>query len=149
MIAITRDVSSSLAGCELSFVPRTGMDIDRAIAQHDDYRVELERLGCTLIVLPAQDAMADAVVVEDVAVVFDEVAVVTRPGAESRRGEGASVADVLSGYRTLHAIQSPGTLDGGDVLRVGRTVYVGQAARSNAAGIAQLRELLSPFGYDV
>jgi len=149
MIAITRDVSSSLAGCELSFVPRTGMDIDRAIAQHDDYRVALERLGCTLIVLPAQDAMPDAVFVEDVAVVFDEVAVMTRPGAESRRGEGASVADVLSGYRTLHAIQSPGTLDGGDVLRVGRTVYVGQAARSNAAGIAQLRELLSPYGYDV
>ncbi len=149
MIAITRNVSSSLAGCELSFVSRTGIDIDRAIAQHEDYRAALQRLGCTVLALPAQDAMPDAVFVEDVAVVFDEVAVLTRPGAESRRGEGASVADVLSGYRTLQAIQLPGTLDGGDVLRVGRTVYVGQAARSNAAGINQLRELLSPYGYDV
>jgi dimethylargininase len=149
MIAITRNVSSSLAGCQLSFVPRTPIDLDRAVAQHDRYRGALEALGCTVIALPAQDAMPDAVFVEDVAVVFDEVAVLTRPGAESRRGEGASVAEVLSRHRTLHAIQDPGTLDGGDVLRVGRTVYVGEGARSNAAGIAQLRELLSPHGYDV
>jgi dimethylargininase len=149
MIAITRNVSSRLAGCELSFVPRTPIDLDRAVAQHDRYRGALEALGCAVVALPAQDAMPDAVFVEDVAVVFDEVAVLTRPGAESRRGEGASVAEVLSRHRTLHAIQDPGTLDGGDVLRVGRTVYVGEGARSNAAGIAQLRELLSPHGYDV
>jgi dimethylargininase len=149
MIAITRNVSSSLAGCQLSFVPRTPIDLDRAVAQHDRYRSALEALGCAVVALPAQDAMPDAVFVEDVAVVFDEVAVLTRPGAESRRGEGASVAEVLSRHRTLHAIQDPGTLDGGDVLRVGRTVYVGEGARSNAAGIAQLRELLSPHGYDV
>ena len=149
MIAITRDVSPSLAGCELSFVARSPIDIDRAIAQHDAYRGALRMLGCEVVSLPAQSEMPDAVFVEDVAIVLDEIAVMTRPGAVSRRAEGASVADVLARYRPLHAIQAPGTLDGGDVLRVGRTVYVGEAARSNAEGIAQLRALLSGHGYSV
>lgn len=147
--AITRDVSASLGNCELSFVPRTGIDVALAAAQHHAYRQALESLGCRVLTLPAQDAMPDAVFVEDVALVFDEVAIVTRPGAESRRVEGASVADVLAEYRPLRAIEAPGTLDGGDVLRVGRTVYVGQSARSNAAAIEQLRELLSGHGYTV
>jgi dimethylargininase len=149
MIAITRDVSPSLAGCELSFVSRTAIDIDRAIAQHEAYREALRALGCDVTTLPAQAGMPDAVFVEDVAIVLDEVAVMTRPGAASRRGEGDSVAEALAGYRPLLHIDPPGTLDGGDVLRVGRAIYVGQAARSNAEGIAQLRALLAPFGYDV
>jgi len=149
MIAITRDVSPSLAGCELSFVPRTAIEIDRAIAQHDAYRHALRDLGCDVVCLPALADMPDAVFVEDVAIVLDEVAVMTRPGAASRRGEGASVGEALAQYRPLLRIESPGTLDGGDVLRVGRAIYVGQAARSNAEGIAQLRALLAPFGYDV
>ena len=149
MIAITRDVSPSLAGCELSFVPRTAIDIDRAIAQHEAYRAALRGLGCEVLSLPAQADMPDAVFVEDVAIVLDEVAVLTRPGAASRRAEGASVAEVLARYRPVQAIQAPGTLDGGDVLRIGRTIYVGEAARSNADGIAQLRALLAPFGYTV
>lgn len=149
MIAITRDVSPSLAGCELSFVPRSPIDIERAIAQHDAYRDALRSLGCEVLCLPAQAEMPDAVFVEDVAIVLDEVAVMTRPGAASRRAEGESVAEVLARYRPLHAIQAPGTLDGGDVLRVGRTLYVGEAARSNADGIAQLRALLSGHGYAV
>jgi len=149
MIAITRDVSPSLAGCELSFVQRTAIDIDRAVAQHHAYRDALAALGCRVITLPAQADMPDAVFVEDVAIVLDEVAVMTRPGAASRRGERDSVADALAPWRPLLRIQAPGTLDGGDVLRVGRSIYVGQAARSNADGISQLRALLSPFGYDV
>ena len=149
MIAITRDVSPSLAGCELSFVPRTDIDVDRAVAQHHAYREALETLGCRVVALAAQPEMPDAVFVEDVAIVLDEVAVSTRPGAPSRRGEGASVAEALAGYRPLLRIEAPGTLDGGDVLRVGRGIFVGQAARSNADGIAQLRALLAPFGYTV
>jgi dimethylargininase len=149
MIAITRDVSPSLAGCELSFVPRSSIDIERAVAQHEAYRDALRALGCTVVALPAQQAMPDAVFVEDVAVVFDEIAVMTRPGAESRRGEGATVAEALKSHRALESIQGPGTIDGGDVLRVGRKVFVGQAARSNAEGIGQLRALLAPFGYQV
>jgi dimethylargininase len=147
--AITRDVSASLGGCELSFVPRTEIDVGLAIAQHRAYRQALESLGCRVLALSAQEAMPDAVFVEDVALVFDEVAVMTRPGAESRRAEGASVADVLAGYRPLRAIEAPGTLDGGDVLRVGRDVYVGQSARSNAAAIEQLRGFLDGYGYTV
>ena len=147
--AITRDVSPSLGGCELSFVPRTGIDVARAAAQHEDYRRALESLGCRVITLPAQADLPDAVFVEDVALVFDEVAVMTRPGAESRRTEGDSVASVLAAFRPLLSIEAPGTLDGGDVLRIGRTVYVGEAARSNAEGIAQLRGILAQFRYDV
>lgn len=147
LIAITRDVSPSLAACELSFVERAPIDLDRAIEQHRAYRAALATLGCEVHDLPAQPQCPDAVFVEDVAVVVDEVAVMTRPGAESRRGEGATVAPLLARWRALRAIEAPGTLDGGDVLRIGKRVYVGQSARSNADGIAQLRALLAPHGY--
>lgn len=148
-IAITREVSPSLAACELSFVERAPIDIARAIAQHRDYQRVLAALGCEILVLGAQPDMPDSVFVEDVAIVLDEVAVMTRPGAPSRRGEGASVAEALRRFRPLRAIEAPCTLDGGDVLCIGRRVYVGQSARSNAAGIAQLRALLAGYGYTV
>ena len=147
--AITRDISASLADCELSYVSRTPIDIGLARQQHEGYRALLEASGCRVIALPALEAHPDAVFVEDVAVVLDEVAVLTRPGAASRRGEGASVATMLGAFRDLRAIEAPGTLDGGDVLRIGRAIFVGVSARSNAAGIAQLRELVSGFGYTV
>lgn len=149
MIAITRDVSPSLAACELSFVTRAPIDVERATAQHEAYRHALESLGCRVVALPAQVHMPDAVFVEDVALVLPEVAVMTRPGAASRRGEGASVAAALQAWRSLLRIDAPGTLDGGDVLVVGGTVYVGHGARSNGDGIAQLRALLAGLGYQV
>lgn len=148
-IAITREVSPSLGDCQLSFVPRSAIDIDRARAQHLDYLRLLMALGCRVLTLPAEPQWPDAVFVEDVAVVLDEVAVMTRPGAASRRDEGAAVAEALRAYRPLHRIEAPATLDGGDVLRVGRTLYVGQGARSNAAAVAQLQSILEPFGYRV
>ncbi len=134
-VAITRDVSASLADCQLSFVDRESIDVERAAAQHHAYRLALDSLGCRVIALPAQDAMPDAVFVEDVALVFDEVAVMTRPGAESRRGEGASLVESLGTFRALRTITAPATIDGGDVLCVGRKIYVGQSARSNTGGI--------------
>ncbi len=149
LIAITRDVSPSLAGCQLSHVERTPIDVDQAVVQHRAYQQVLASLGCDVLVLEAEPTMPDAVFVEDVAVVLDEVAVMTRPGAPSRRGEGAAVAAVLRRYRPLRSIEAPGTLDGGDVLRIGRTLYVGQSGRSNAEGIAQLGALVAGFGYDV
>jgi dimethylargininase len=149
LIAITRDVSPSLGGCELSYVSRSVIDVDLAAAQHHAYRQALQWLGCRVVALPAEEAMPDAVFVEDVAVVLDEVAVLTRPGADSRRAEVASVAEVLARHRPLRALDAPGTLDGGDVLRVDRTLYVGQSERSNAAGIAQLRDHVAGFGYEV
>ncbi len=148
-LAITREVSPALGDCQLSYVSREAINVVRASAQHRAYRHALKTLGCRLLSLPAEPELPDAVFVEDVAIVLDEVAVLTRPGALSRRAEVASVADVLRPYRPLLAIEAPGTLDGGDVLRLGRTLYVGESARSNAAGIAQLRELLAGHGYAV
>ncbi len=149
LIAITREVSPRLAACELSFVEREPIDVERALAQHHEYQRVLTTLGCEVRVLDTQLDMPDSVFVEDVAVVLDEVAVMTRPGAPSRRDEGASIAEVLRRYRPLRAIEAPGTLDGGDVLCIGRSVYVGESARSNATGIAQLRAILNEFGYTV
>ncbi|MEO8777725.1 MAG: arginine deiminase family protein [Rhodanobacter sp.] len=147
--AVTRAVSSSMGRCELSHIAREPIEVTLARAQHRDYLRALESVGCTVQTLPEQRELPDSVFVEDVAIVLDEVAVLTRPGAPSRRPEVASVADLLRQHRPLLAIEAPATLDGGDVLRMGRTLYVGQSARSNPAGIAQLRELLIPYGYAV
>ncbi|QIL20802.1 dimethylargininase [Thermomonas sp. HDW16] len=147
--AITRDVSPALADCELSFVDRTPINVARAQAQHEAYCHALESLGCKVIRLPAEPAYPDSVFVEDVALAFDEVSIATRPGAASRRDEGAAVLDALSRFRPVLRIEAPGTLDGGDVLRIGKRVFVGISARSNEAGRAQLRTLLAPYGYTV
>lgn len=149
LYALTREVSPSLANCELSFVERNPIDLALANAQHHAYQRALEEFGYELIALPAEDAWPDAVFVEDVALVLDELAVITRPGAVSRRQEGESVAAVLERHRPLRRIEEPGTLDGGDVLRVGRTIFVGRSARTNLAGIEQLRELAGDYGYVV
>jgi dimethylargininase len=148
-IAVTREVSPALGACELSYVERADIDVRRAVAQHRAYRLALEALGCRVLQLPAEPELPDSVFVEDVAIVLDEIAILTRPGAESRRGEVASVGALLGDYRELLAVEAPGTLDGGDVLLAGRTLYVGQSARSNAEGIAQLRNLLADRGYAV
>jgi dimethylargininase len=106
-------------------------------------------MGAEVIALPAEAEMPDSVFVEDPAVVVEEVAIMTRPGAESRRREGESLAKTLARFRPLRWMQAPATLEGGDVMRAGRTLYVGASARSNPAGIAQLAEELKPYGYAV
>jgi dimethylargininase len=148
-VALTRGVSPSLGDCELTYRPREPIDPGRAAAQHAAYERALVHAGCHLVSLPAVPDLPDAVFVEDVALVLDEVAVVLRPGAPSRRPETASVARALAPYRALAAIDGPGTLDGGDVLRVGRTLYVGAGGRSNEAGIRGLRAAVEPLGYAV
>lgn len=147
--AITRAVSPSIARCELSHVERVPIDLELARTQHDNYLRALELAGCRVLILPAEAELPDSVFVEDVAIVLDELAVLTRPGASSRRAEVASVADQLRRHRPLQAIEAPATLDGGDVLRIGRTLYVGQSARSNPQGIEQLRAMLAAHGYAV
>ena len=149
MVAIVRDVSDALADCELSFVERHAIDLGRAREQHAAYVTALESTGCEVRVAPPLPTMADAVFVEDTVVVVDELAVLTRPGAESRRGEVASMAETLRPLRPLAWIEAPGTIDGGDVLRIWRKLYVGRSARSNDSGIEQLRALLAPHGYSV
>jgi dimethylargininase len=149
LLALTRAVPPSIVRCELTHVARTPIDVERAAAQHAAYEGALARLGCSVVRLPDEPDQPDSVFVEDTAVVLDEVAVVARPGAESRRGETTSVAAVLREHRQLACIQAPGTLDGGDVLQIGRQVFVGLSGRTNADGARQLAELLAPHGYRV
>ena len=148
-IAITRAVSPAIAHCELTHVEREPIDLDRARLQHTAYEEAIGRTGCRLIRLPAEPALPDSVFVEDTAIVLDDVAVVLRPGAPSRRPETGGIAGVLARHRRLARIEPPGTVDGGDVLRIGRTIYVGKSGRSNEAGRAQLGRRLAPFGYRV
>ena len=148
-IALIRDVSPALERCELSHLPRVPIDLAKARRQHRRYAETLAELGCRVESLPPLPENPDAVFVEDTAVVLDEVAVITRPGAESRRAEVDSSAAALARYKPLRYIEDPGTLDGGDVLRVGQRLYVGLSGRSNRAGIAQLAAHLKPLGYRV
>jgi len=149
LTAITREVSESINGCELSFHVRQPIDLHRAIAQHTAYQNCFVRLGLQLVPVPAEPKLPDAVFVEDTAVVFDETAIICNIGAPSRRAETQSMATVLSRYRTLKFLKEPGTLDGGDVLQIGHRVFVGSSRRTNRAGIEQLSKLLQPFDYQV
>ena len=147
MYALIRAVSPAIARCELTHLARSPIDVGLAQQQHARYARTLASLGCRLLELAAEPDLPDSVFVEDTAVVLDEIAVMTRPGAVSRQLEVVSVAASLERWRTCVRIEAPGTLDGGDVLRVGRDLYVGQSGRSNAAGIAQLASAIAPFGY--
>src|ERR1044071_3555120 len=149
LTAITRAVSPSMNRCELTYLERQEIDIDRAAAQHRCYCQWLERLGARVIALSPEPDLPDAVFVEDPAVVVDEVAVMARMGAESRRPEAESLGAALAPFRPLHWMEAPATLDGGDVFRAGRTLFAGRSQRTNDQGIAQLRAVLAPFGYDV
>ena len=149
LFAITRNVSPAIGNCELTHMARETIDLHRARLQHRQYEQRLKEAGCQLIKLTADPDLPDSVFVEDTAIVLDEIGIITRPGAESRRAESDSVAQALMPYRRLVYIRAPGTLDGGDVLRVGKSLYVGRSARSNTEGINQLRELVSPNGYSV
>jgi dimethylargininase len=149
LFALMREVSPALARCELTHLVREPIDIARAREQHALYARTLERLGARVRQLPGSDDLPDCVFIEDTAVVVEEVAVMMRPGAASRRGEVLAVAGALEALRPLVWIQGPGCIDGGDVLRIGRQIYVGRSSRTNGHGITQLRELLEPHGYRV
>lgn len=149
LTALTRSVSRAIGRCELEYLDRQAIDFDRAAAEHRGYQAALAALGASLVGLPAQDDMPDAVFVEDPAIVLDEVAVMTRPARETRRKELASLAGALAPFRPLRWIAEPATLEGGDVVRIGRTLYVGISARTNPAGVAQLAAELAPFDYAV
>jgi dimethylargininase len=149
MIALTREISPALAECELTHLAREPIDVDRARRQHEAYEAALAGLGCDVRRLPAADDMPDSVFIEDTAVVLDEVAVITRPGAPSRRAETAAVADALAAHRRVVRLDAPARLDGGDVLVVDRTVFVGRSERTNMTGIRQLRDALRRYGYEV
>jgi len=149
VIAFTRSVPPSIINCELTHLEREPIDFERAAEQHQLYEKALIKAGCTIHRLPSLPDLPDSVFVEDTAVVLRELAIITRPGAESRRSEVTSVAEALRPHHSLAFIESPGTLDGGDVLTIGSTIYVGESTRTNAEGIRQLAKLASQFGYRV
>ena len=148
-LALTRAISPMLASGELTHLTRVPIDVDAALAQHRAYSAALEALGCDVREVEPAPEHPDSVFIEDTAIVFDEIAVITRPGATSRRGETEAVARALEPLRPLAMITQPGTLDGGDVLVVGRRVFVGRTGRTNDDGVAQLRMALEPYGYSV
>lgn len=125
------------------------IDLPRAVRQHQQYVSALAEAGCAIHRLPAAPELPDGVFVEDTALVLEELAVITRPGAASRRPETESVAAALESHRTLRRISGPGTLDGGDVLRSGRSLFVGLSGRTTAAGAAELARVVAPEGYQV
>lgn len=149
LTAITRAVSPAIVHCELSFIPREPIDLDIARAQHRAYEELLEKLGAHVISLPAEPALPDSMFVEDPAIVLDEFAVIFPLGAESRRPEAASIAEALSKFRKLEFVNLPGTLEGGDILRIGRKIFVGQTKRTNAEGIRLLAGIIAPYEYEV
>jgi dimethylargininase len=148
-LAITREVSPALARCELTHLSRRPIDPDLAREQHRRYEACLAAAGFTVRRLPAEPDLPDSVFVEDAAVVLDEVAILARPGAVSRRPEVPSIAEALRPYRTLVPIEAPATLDGGDILVVGRAIFAGASSRTSAEGIEALRGIAAPYGYEV
>jgi len=147
--AILRGVSPALARCELTYREREAIDLALAVAQHEAYAALLRSLGLELAELPADPALPDCCFVEDLAVVLDEAALLTMPGAASRRGERPSIEQALHGRRRLERVELPATIEGGDVLRMDRSLFVGRSPRTNAAGIAALRAFAQPLGYRV
>ena len=144
-----RPAPLGLEHCELTHLERQPVDPDRLALQHERYVRALRDLGLEVEILEPLPDHPDALFVEDLAIVLDELAVITRPGAESRRGEAPEVESALAAHRPLERIAYPGTVEGGDVLVLEDALHVGRSERSNAAGISALAELLAPLGYRV
>src|SRR5215216_3982261 len=148
-IAITREISARFAECEITHIERTPIDLDVARAQHHAYIQALKNLGCDVVELSAESDLPDSVFVEDTAFILPEVAVITRPGADSRKPETESIIQTLAPYIELVRVCAPATLDGGDVLILGKRIYIGLSTRSNQEAIDQLNKLLGRYGYAV
>ncbi|HEY0174126.1 MAG TPA: arginine deiminase family protein [Pyrinomonadaceae bacterium] len=149
IVALTREPARAMNACELTHMERVPIDARSAAGQHRAYCDALRACGVRVVTLPAVDELPDSVFVEDTAIVLDEVAVLTRPGAASRRGEVRLMEPEVARLRPVVRVEPPATLEGGDVLRLGRTLYVGLSPRTNAEGAAALRRLAAPHGYEV
>lgn len=147
--ALTRGVSPSIGDCKLTFMEREPVDVAVATRQHDAYTRCLGQMGVQVISLDLLSESPDAVFIQDTAVVVDEVAVMATMGVACRVDEVESVAEILSSHRPLRHLSPPATLEGGDVVRVGRTLYVGDSGRTNPEGIRQLSDILARYDYEV
>lgn len=149
-IALVRRPTESLVDALVTHIDRTPIDFARALEQWHSYVEAMAVAGWAIVEVPPDPQCPDAVFIEDTAVVAAQTALICRPGAESRRAEVAPVAAALDelGYE-LHHVEAPATIDGGDVLKVGATMYIGEGGRTNAAGINRARDVFTPVGYDV
>jgi dimethylargininase len=149
MIALTHTPSPNLEQCQRTYVAPAPIAYEFAVRQHEDYCRMLRRLGVDVHTLVFNRGLPDSVFIEDTAVVLDEVAVLASMGAPSRRAEPAGIEPELCKYREVERIEPPATVEGGDVLRVGRTLLAGLSSRTNAAGMEALRAIVGRFGYEV
>lgn len=148
-VAFVRRPASSLVHCEVTHVIRKDIDLPSAFRQHQEYCRAVQNMGVTVEKLPPEESFPDAACIEDNAVILPELAVVASMGTASRRGEPALLGSVLSQRRRLLHVLPPATIEGGDVFRVGRTLYVGASSRTNRAGVNALRGVVEPLGYGV
>jgi dimethylargininase len=149
LTALTHIPSPHLSRCELTYLASKPIDFDKALRQHQAYVDMLQRCGVRVIVLEANRDLPDSVFVEDTALVLDEIAVMTPMGVASRQAESAAVETALAPFRPIARIRPPAKLEGGDVLRMGRHLYVGLSTRTNKAGLQALAEIVRPHGYRV
>jgi dimethylargininase len=149
MIALTHIPSPHMQACERTFVPQAAIDHARAVEQHAAYCQALRESRAEVVTLQVNERLPDCAFIEDTAIVLDEVAILCSMGADSRRDEPAGIEPVLRRYREVERLGLPATLEGGDVLRVGRTFLVGQSCRTNAAGITLLSSIVGHYGYQV
>ena len=147
-MAFTREVSPKLAECALTHLERVPIDAVAASSQHQAYETALREAGLEIVRLPALPDFPDSVFVEDTALLLDGHAIITRPGAPSRAGEVGSTEAGLKQHFEIHRIER-GHVDGGDVLRIGQTLYVGLSTRTDAEGISELKRVAGRFGFDV
>ena len=149
MMVFTRQPARSLVNCEVRHVPREGIDLPRAFQQHEAYCQTLRQMGMEVTVLPPAEAFPDSVFIEDNAIILDELAVTTSMGPTSRQGEPALLLPVLARHRRLVTILPPATIEGGDVLRMGKRLYVGVSRRTNRAGVEAFQAIVEPLGSEV
>jgi dimethylargininase len=148
--AIVNAPTESLQNCSLTHLDRHPIQFDLALQQHANYASTLHEMGARVEMLKINQESPDAVFVEDAAIVLDELAIVTSMGNAKRRCEVEAVASVLSRFRAdVRRIRLPARIEGGDVLALGKTLFVGQSSRTDVAGLWALEEIVKPFGYDV
>src|SRR5437879_2276452 len=149
MLALTHVPSPRINDAKRTYVAREAIAYNRAVRQHHEYRQMLRRCQLTVRTLDVNCDFPDCVFIEDTAIVLNEVAVLASMGVDSRRAEPAGIEPILKEYRQVHRLEPNATLEGGDVLQVGRTLLVGLSSRTNSAGVEGLETIVHRYGYQV
>jgi dimethylargininase len=149
MLALTHVPSPYMESCQLTYKVREPIDTDRAVRQHEAYCQMLRGFGAEVRTLDIHRDLPDCCFIEDTAIVLDEVAILASMGTAARRQELARIEPILRQYRVVRRIELPATIEGGDVLRIGRRLLVGVSSRTNAAGASALAAIVGCHGYEV